>query len=148
MSPSAFIPFCEFGGNMSAVGAHIYQFNVPVCTSFEAKILNDQLCYEIDLNRFASKANVHNELELGFNFIMDYNEDRQITNNENVIEEENAGLASNFIESDKKNHAFIYLNTIGKNILTVQRTFDILQHVPEKQCYRKVVYLCENRNHK
>ena len=133
---------------MSAVGTHIYQLNVPVCTSFEAKILNDQLCYEIDLNRFASKANVHNELELGFNFIMDYNEDRQITNNENVIEEENAGLASNFIESDKKNHAFIYLNTIGKNILTAQRTFDILQHVPEKQCYRKVVYLCGNRNHK
>ena len=118
MSPSAFIPFCEFGGNMSAVGAHIDQFNVPVCTSFEAKILNDQLCYEVDLNRFASKANVHNELELGFNFIMDYNEDRQITNNENVIEEKNAGLASNFIESDKKNHAFIYLNTIGKDILT------------------------------
>ena len=103
---------------MSAVGAHIDQFNVPVCTSFEAKILNDQLCYEVDLNRFASKANVHNELELGFNFIMDYNEDRQITNNENVIEEKNAGLASNFIESDKKNHAFIYLNTIGKDILT------------------------------
>ena len=103
---------------MSAMSINKEPFKVPICNSFRDKILNDQLCYEVDLNRFASKANVHNELELGLNFIMDYNEDRQITNNENVIEEKNAGLASNFIESDKKNHAFIYLNTIGKDILT------------------------------
>ena len=49
LSPSAFIPFCEFGGNMSTVGIKIDQFDVPVCNSFQSKILNDQLCYEIGL---------------------------------------------------------------------------------------------------
>ena len=52
MSPSAFIPFCDFGGNMLQMGVKIDQFDVPVCNSFQARILNDQLCYEVDLNSF------------------------------------------------------------------------------------------------
>ena len=32
MSPSAFIPFCELGGNMSLMGIKIDQFDVPVCS--------------------------------------------------------------------------------------------------------------------
>ena len=37
ISPSAFIPFCDFGGSMSAMGVKIDQFDVPVCNSFQAK---------------------------------------------------------------------------------------------------------------
>ena len=55
ISPSAFIPFCDFGGNMSAMGVKIDKFDVPVCNSFQAKVLNDQLCYEVDLNRFSNQ---------------------------------------------------------------------------------------------
>ena len=58
MSPSAFIPFCDFGGNMSAMGVMIDQFNHPVCNSFQAKIINDQLCYEVDLNAYYDKNNI------------------------------------------------------------------------------------------
>ena len=76
-SQSAFIPFCDFGGNMSSMGVKVEQFDVAVCNSFQAKILNDQLCYEVDLNKFSNKHNREKELEMGFNFIMDYNEDRQ-----------------------------------------------------------------------
>ena len=83
-TPSALIPFCEFGGNMSKVGEKIDQFDVPVCNSFQDKILNDQLCYEVDLNRFTNKVNWEDETKLGFNFIMDYNEDRQIKMDEEV----------------------------------------------------------------
>ena len=43
MSPSALIPFCEFGGDMSKVGVMIDHFEIPVCNSFESKIMNDQL---------------------------------------------------------------------------------------------------------
>ena len=64
---------------MSMVGIKIDQFDVPVCNSFQAKILNDQLCYEVDLNKFSIKDNIDNELKLGFAFLMDYNEDRQVT---------------------------------------------------------------------
>ena len=79
LSPSAFIPFCELGGNMSAMGVKIDQFDDPVCDSFQAKILNDQICYEIDLSTFKKgKENIEKELDLGFSFLMDYNEDRQV----------------------------------------------------------------------
>ena len=91
---------------MSAMGIKIEQFDVPVCNSFQAKILNDQLCYEVDLSKFSNKGNIERELKLGFNFIMDYNEDRQIILDENITNEES--------ESDKNNHAFIYLDTIGE----------------------------------
>ena len=64
MSQSAFIPFCDFGGNMSAMGVTIDQFDVPVCNSFQATVRNDQLCYEVDLNTFSDKNNLKNEIGL------------------------------------------------------------------------------------
>ena len=114
IAPSAFIPFCEFGGNMSAMGVKIDQFDVPVCNSFQAKVLNDQLCYEVDLNRFAKKVCIEDEIKLGFNFIMDYNEDRQISMDEEVTEDSEINLARRVVESNQDHNAFIYLNTIGK----------------------------------
>ena len=67
-SPSALIPFCEFGGNMSSMGVTTQHFDFPVCNSFQATILNDQLCYEVDLNKFSNKDNIENELKSGFAF--------------------------------------------------------------------------------
>ena len=116
LSPSAFIPFCEFGGNMSAVGVKIKQFDVPVCNSFQAKVLNDQLCFEVDLNRFSNKDNIERELKLGFYFLMDYNEDRQFTYEENTNIQMDFGLSNRITESDQNQDAFIYLNTIGNNL--------------------------------
>ena len=113
LSPSAFIPFCDFGGNMATMGVKIDQFDVPVCNAFQAKVLNDQLCYEVDLNKFSDKSKVGNELELGFHFLMDYNEDRQVIFDKNISRKE-AGLANNVAASDQSQHAFIYLNTIGE----------------------------------
>ena len=115
MSVSAFIPFCDFGGNMSLMGVKIDLFGIPVCNSFQAKILNDQLCYEVDLNRFSNQNNIGRELKLGFHFVMDYNEDRQIiTTDKNFKAEQDQSLAVRVVESDENSHAFIYLNTVGK----------------------------------
>ena len=103
---------------MSVVGVKIDQFDDPVCNSFQATILNDQLCYEVDLNRFSNKSNIAKELELGFYFFMDYNEDRQVTRQSTMAGEvERSGIGANLLESDKNQHAFIYLNTIGKEQL-------------------------------
>ena len=114
-SPSAFIPFCEFGSNMSSMGVRIEEFDVPVCNSIKAKVLNDQLCYEVDLNRFSNKDNIENELKSGFVFIMDYNEDRQINtiqgNKANTTRDES--LTHKIVKSNDNQHAFIYLNTVG-----------------------------------
>ena len=114
LSPSAFIPFCAFGSNMSSMGVEVEQFDVPVCNSFQATILNDQLCYEVDLNRFSIKSNIKNELKSGFSFIMDYNEDREVILTESVNnEEKHPNMMSQILESDNDPSAAIYLSTIG-----------------------------------
>ena len=115
-SPSAFIPFCEFGGDMSGVGVKLDQFDDPVCNSFQAKILNDQLCYEVDLNLYSNQSNKAQEVEFGFSFVMDYNEDRQVTIQSNISKvAKRSGMSENILEAGKNQHAFIYLDTIGKN---------------------------------
>ena len=118
LSPSAFIPFCGFGGNMTVVGEYIEQIEVPVCNSFKAKILLDQLCYEIDLNRFSRKDNKEEELKLGFTFLMDFNEDRQIAfkDNKNINDPSSTNnnlMFRSIVDSDIET-ASIYLDTIGK----------------------------------
>ena len=61
---------------MSVMNDH---FDVPVCSSFQAKILKDKLCYEVDLNKF--KNQVQNNFDHGIIFLIDTNIDRQILNN-------------------------------------------------------------------
>ena len=96
------------------------QFQVPVCNSFEPMLHNDQLCYEVDLNRFSHENNIQNELELGFYFIIDYNEDRQVTlfhNPENNDSKTELTMARNVLDYEPYKETFIYFNTIGKNIV-------------------------------
>ena len=58
------------------MGVTIDQFDVPVCNSFQAKVVKDQLCYELDPNRYRFKNKVDNDMFL--TFFIDYNEDRQL----------------------------------------------------------------------
>ena len=113
VSPSALIPFCEFGGNMSSMGIKIDQFEWPVCNSFQAKILNDQLCYQVDLNRYSNMNNRVRELESGFAFIMDFNKDRQVSFFKEFKNGTEEGLVNWISESNHDESAFIYLDTIG-----------------------------------
>ena len=99
---------------MSAMGTSIDRFDVPVCNAFREKILNDQLCYEVDLNNFTNKGNIEKELRSGFAFIIDYNEDRQFTFDMEDTSEKDEDLVSKIVKSDDEGHAYIYLNTIGK----------------------------------
>ena len=96
---------------MFIVGQQIDGFGQPMCNSFQGKILNDQLCYEVDLNRFSNKHNIRNELKLGFVFFMDFNEDRQVTFDRS--DEKVTIIASQFVNTTTSTEAHIYLNTIG-----------------------------------
>ena len=98
---------------MSSMGIKINEFQVNVCNSFQAKILNNQLCYETDLNHYSNKDNLDRELELGFYFIMDYNEDRQVTFDKILNKTQELSMAANILDSDRNQHAIIYLDTIG-----------------------------------
>ena len=90
----------------------IEHLQLPVCNSFQAKILNDQLCYEVDLNDFSE--NKEHELQSGFVFIMDYNEDKQVSNDNDDHQNQMAGLVRRIVKSNFKQKATIHLNTIRK----------------------------------
>ena len=102
LSPTALIPFCEFGGNMSVMGTKIDQFNVPVCNSFRPKILQEQLCYTVDPNMYKRYVDEKN-VELSLGLFINYNEDRELS-----LENDKISL------SDDEN--YIIVETIGEKV--------------------------------
>ena len=83
-------------------------FDDPVCDSFEAKIRNDQLCYEVDLDKYRDEDRIKEQLESGFVLILDCNSERQ---SETYNPRSDLKLGS--YENDG-NDVHIYLNTISK----------------------------------
>ena len=77
-SPSAFIPFCQFGSDMTAMGTDAKMFRIPVCNSFQPKIFYDQLCYQVDIKTLYMGTNMSAQsLRLGLSFLVDTNFNRQ-----------------------------------------------------------------------
>ena len=99
---------------MSVMGVKIDQFNVPVCNSFKAIILNDQLCYEVDPNLFINWREAEDQIKFGLSLAVDLNEDRQMLENESV---EFGNLEQKTFTSSSENKKMdfsIHLETIGK----------------------------------
>ena len=93
LSPSAFIPFCQFGKNMSIMNVKLDLFSMPVCTHFKDKIFYDQLCYEVDVNRFQDKF-TEQDLKLGLSMLVDTNFNRRysfIEKHDKWLKEETLG---------------------------------------------------------
>ena len=115
LSPSAFIPFCSFGGNMSALGTRIEMINLPVCTSFQELVFNDQLCYRIDVNKLSQAGGDG----LGLTFAIDNNEERQVQalSAELVGEryDENI-LDAAIMRMEEHQKALIYIGSLGEEI--------------------------------
>ena len=65
VSPSAFIPFCAFGGSLKALGTRAKGFTAPVCEAFEPRILNGRLCYSLDLHSKYPTLKVDNGYDKG-----------------------------------------------------------------------------------
>ena len=78
LSPSAFIPFCSFGNDFEIMGKKIENFSYPVCNSFKAVIHRDQLCYEVNMDKFKIKGKVTEQLEKGLVLLLDYNDDKSM----------------------------------------------------------------------
>ena len=123
LSPSAFIPFCEFGGNMSLLGQKIEQFQVPVCSSFRKTFLNGKTCYSIDINEIMRERNIKMDkklLEDGLVVLMDFNEERSTITNQSVFENNKISLTNMMTNENKfQNGASIYFGTLSKHILSL-----------------------------
>ena len=109
-SPSAFIPFCSFGENMNALGIQVDNFDVPVCNSFKAVIHNDQLCYQVDLEKFRDPQVIDKQLKHGLVMILDENKDRQF-----LTKDKKVSGTRNLFSPEEENSIQIHLDTISKS---------------------------------
>ena len=108
-NPTAFIPFCSFGGDMKVMGIESEKFDVPVCNTFKTKVRNEQLCYQIDLEEYKDMNNIENQLKEGLVLILDYNEERQLPENKRTEVKEGFSLLS-----ENHNSVQIHLETISR----------------------------------
>ena len=129
ISPSSFIPFCDFGGNMSAMGEKIDLFDLPVCNSFKPKLLEGQLCYQVDVNEVKDQVDTQKAIKHGMVVILDYNEDKMITEDNAEV---NVPLLNNLHDilskEDKALEAKFYIETLGsrQNDFVLYLNFNIL----------------------
>ena len=86
---------------MINLGPKIDNFEVPVCNIFAAKVLNDQVCYEMDLNLLKDENDIKFQLKDGITLILDFNEERQFK--KIVIEQENNFRKRNYLYDDEEN---------------------------------------------
>ena len=139
-SPSAFIPFCIFGNNMISLGQKIDALDVPVCNIFEAKVLNDQVCYEMDLNLLKDEGDIKYQLKNGITLVLDFNEERQFK--KDPIQEETILKVSNNFYEDEDNRVQVHLDSIGKGSLLVINScmmcVCVCGHIVSNYCVRSV----------
>ena len=115
--PSAFIPYCEIGGDLSSVSTNISFFkHFPVCNIFKPKIHKNQVCYEVDINLYGHPIRRDKR---GLIFLMDYNVDRQLLNIQSGVSKL-LDVKTNNLETivddsdDLSNEASIIIPTIGR----------------------------------
>ena len=115
-SPSAFIPFCEFSGDMLVMGEKIKDFDYPVCNKFKPKVLNGQLCYQVDVNEFKDKIVDKMITEPELIFLLDYNEEKMLTTNSDPKNDVRKNMFEMQDIDIEKIEAMIYIETIGRCI--------------------------------
>ena len=114
LSPSAFIPFCDFAGDMTELGRKIPEFALPVCTSFTRTFIEGQLCYELEVNKFFNEPRSEQKLRRGLTLILDYNEDRNLVRIRGKEMEIKQNLVDNIVSFEESQKALIYIKTISK----------------------------------
>ena len=96
------------------MGEQIQNFSFPVCNKFRPKILNGQLCYEVDVNGIEVKDKT---TEADLIFLLDYNDDRN--DDISFSSKETLNTKAKSLHKLKENdanklEAMIYIETIGR----------------------------------
>ena len=118
-SPSAFIPFCDYNGDMLAVGENMDNFSLPVCNAFTPSLIDGQLCYMFDPSTIHSNITYDNPY---LTFLLDYNEDREYpayNTDMGEIENELKNLDDLMENEERNKEALIFIHTIGDSMLGI-----------------------------
>ena len=127
--PSAFIPFCSFGGNMSVMGKDIPNFSIPVCNKFKPIVLKGRRCYQVDVNEFKNQVDTEKLRTHGLIFMMDYNEDRLGLETDMDLEAFGHKDFVDFQEAAISNkEALIHIETLGMNNYIIIFSFFFSPH--------------------
>ena len=121
-SASSFIPFCSFGEEF--IGEIIDDFDIPVCNIFKPKHYLDQLCYETNLQKQKDSLKIDKQLEKGFTLVLDYNEERQISNKITSKNESNISKSIYSKENDRDSF-LVYVNTISICLYVILMFFNL-----------------------
>ena len=99
---------------MSLLGVGNRNFNFPVCSAFRKRIVPGALCYQVDINNFKKSFTVH-DLTRGLTFLLDYNEDRQLSVNvaEKVHSIRHNNMVDKFVDFGDHQEALIHIDTIS-----------------------------------
>ena len=95
---------------MGKMGTNFDVFDVPVCDSFIPKNHEQQLCYEVDLDKFKNDSMLFQQLKSGLVLLLDFNEIRQLD------EETSNKTKRNIFSVDDENSFTIHLDTISNYI--------------------------------
>ena len=113
---SAFIPFCAFASNLVISKPAVWLPNIsfPLCSSFQATILEGQLCYKLKVNKTSGKGK-RNELTL----LLDYHEDLSIHHYFDNVDDIHSKTITTFnldtIESLQMKEARIQIDTLSSD---------------------------------
>ena len=118
LSPSSFIPFCEFGSDARIMGKKIDQFDFPVCNSFEEIIFDGQLCYQVNIEKLKMRKRlIQDDLKIGLTLLLDYNFDRGLRGSNNDKSTIAKNTSRGIVYFKETEEALVHIGTISKFIL-------------------------------
>ena len=118
LSPSSFIPFCEFGSDARIMGKKIDQFDFPVCNSFEEIIFDGRLCYQVNIEKLKMRKRlIQDDLKIGLTLLLDYNFDRALRGSNNDKSTTAKNTSRGIVYFKETEEALVHIGTISKFIL-------------------------------
>ena len=135
LSPSAFIPFCSFQGSPDLLSREFGNFSLPVCNSFEKRLLDGQLCYQIDVNRIINETTAAGLQKGGLSLLVDANTEYDLTRVRMTPEEDVFDdFTEEFFEAEESENIMIHIETISKTIYNFIDFFDLLLQFHSFSC--------------
>ena len=110
-NPSALIPFCAFGGDMTVLGRMDANFSLPVCSVFQPRVLHGQLCYAVDVNKVPGVDTFKQGPNNGLTLFIDYNDERMIDIDDG-FRKKRIPFETNIHEQHQNKKVKIYINTL------------------------------------
>ena len=103
--------------NISRLDCGLHHFSLPVCSSFKSRVLDGQLCYQIEVNSFIEQDTMTTLQKAGLSILVDVNaeyERFEISSREEVKIFQD--FSEEFIRKKESDKIMIHLDTISKTL--------------------------------